>query len=285
MEYKDFSKNFSDIVFGKTKANLIKNIASYPERYVGLFRPTKPKAKMVQNLTQSNEIKFGDAFELIVEKYFIENGYEVLNKRINSSEGTLIIDQLVQKDKIVFIEQKLRDDHDSSKKEGQMNNFRKKLSKLVDLYDAEKLLGYVYFIDPSLNKNKRYYLEELAELSSSYGVSLKLVYGKELYRDLGLAHVWEEIEAYLSRWRRKLPDLPDINFDKNAKETFEEIRCLDASIYRKLFERKEVIKEIFPILFPQRKTLKLLQEHFLTRDRGISKHIETAIKTLEHSRN
>ena len=59
MEYKYFQDILNQQIFESSKPDLIEKIAKYPERYMGLFRPTKPKAKILQNLLQSNEIRFG----------------------------------------------------------------------------------------------------------------------------------------------------------------------------------------------------------------------------------
>jgi len=41
-------------------AGLLEKVAKNPERFIGLFRPTKPPAKLLQHYTQSQEIRFGD---------------------------------------------------------------------------------------------------------------------------------------------------------------------------------------------------------------------------------
>ena len=72
---------------------------------------------MKKNLTQSAEIRFWDAFEIIIEEYFKEKGFIPLEKNIKDWKNYYNLDQLLQKwNKIIFIEQKVRDDHDSSKK-------------------------------------------------------------------------------------------------------------------------------------------------------------------------
>jgi hypothetical protein len=43
MRYESFTKILNDKIFLEAKADLIRKLADYPERYVGLFRPTKPK--------------------------------------------------------------------------------------------------------------------------------------------------------------------------------------------------------------------------------------------------
>ncbi|NCO80069.1 restriction endonuclease, partial [Candidatus Falkowbacteria bacterium] len=162
MQYEKFKNIFNETIFEESKAVLIEKIAKYPNRYIGLFRPTKPKAKILQNLLQSHEIRFGDAFETIIEEYLREFGYEILEKRfVNSDDDELNLDQCFKADdKVYFIEQKVRDDHDSTKKRGQIANFEKKLSEMVDKYNESNLVGIFYFIDPDLQKNKNYYQAE-----------------------------------------------------------------------------------------------------------------------------
>ena len=45
MEYNKFKDIFNKEIFEQSKPKLIVNIAKEPNRYIGLFRPTKPKAK------------------------------------------------------------------------------------------------------------------------------------------------------------------------------------------------------------------------------------------------
>lgn len=80
MEYNQFKQIFNETIFKESKADLLKKIASSPPRYIGLFRPTKPKAKILQNLLQSHEIRFGDAFERVIEKYLQIKGCKILQK-------------------------------------------------------------------------------------------------------------------------------------------------------------------------------------------------------------
>lgn len=69
MDYSLFKQIFNETIFEKSKADLLEKISNSPSRYIGLFRPTKPKAKILQNLLQSHEIRFGDAFEHVIEEY------------------------------------------------------------------------------------------------------------------------------------------------------------------------------------------------------------------------
>jgi hypothetical protein len=93
MDYKKFEDIFNTTIFERSKPDLIRKIATYPERYAGLFRPTKPKAKIIQNLLQSHEIRFGDAFEVLIEKYLQENDFDILDKRFKNNGDTLELDR------------------------------------------------------------------------------------------------------------------------------------------------------------------------------------------------
>ena len=264
LDYDEVKSVFNKKIFENSRRDLIEKLSNYPSRYIGLFRPTKPYTKIIQNITQSHEIKFGDAFELLIRFCFEKSGYISLERTLRLKDDSLVnFDQLFKKDNsIIFIEQKLRDDHDSTKKRGQIENFEKKLNYLIE-YGYNDISSYIYFVDDSLNKNQKYYLEEINKLKSFYDVNINLCYGKDLFEKEGLYDIWEEeIINFLKRWREDLPDLPEINFDKNEFETFEEIKDLMPSTFRGLLDNEEIVEVIFPIIFPQNKTLKLLKNHF-----------------------
>jgi flagellar biosynthesis regulator FlbT len=275
MEYHRFKQIFNETIFEKSKADLLKKIASSPSRYIGLFRPTKPKAKILQNFLQSHEIRFGNAFEHTIEEYLRIKGCEILPKRFTNEDGDVLnVDQCFRKDnKVYFIEQKVRDDHDSTKKRGQILNFEKKLDVMLSNYSEEELIGIFYFIDPDLVKNKNFYAMELSKMTKDYKVETQIFYGKPLFEYLGYPDVWEEVLEYLVEWKKEIPDLPEINFDLDAQHTFEEIKDLKPLVFRKLLSNDEIFKEIILTLFPEKTTLKLLHEYYS------AKH-ETIYKTL-----
>jgi len=259
---------------------LIEKIAKYPNRYIGLFRPTKPKAKILQNLLQSHEIRFGDAFEEAIEEYFKEFGYQILEKKfVNGDNDELNLDQCFKfKDKVYFIEQKIRDDHDSTKKRGQIENFEKKLNEMIGKYGEKNLVGIFYFIDPDLQKNKNYYKTELEKMSRDYGVEIYLFYGVELFDFLKQKSIWDEILKYLEQWKKAIPDFPETNFDIDAENSFEEIKDLSPSLYRKIFQDDIIFNEIILTIFPEKKTLKLLLDYF--KEKSLEKIIYKTIANL-----
>lgn len=162
---------------------------------------------------------------------------------------------------IYFIEQKVRDDHDSSKKRGQINNFEKKISAILQKFKGKKVIGFFYFIDISFTKNKRFYTAEIEKLSRDYGLMLHLSYGENLFDKLNKVEIWSEIINYLTKWKNNIPELPEINFDKDPKGSFEEIKYLELSIYRKLFNNQN-LDELLYVLFPEKLTLNLLHSYF-----------------------
>jgi len=284
MKYEKFKNIFNETIFEESKALLIEKIAKYPNRYIGLFRPTKPKAKILQNLLQSHEIRFGDAFEEVIEEYFREFGYEILEKKfVNGDNDELNLDQCFKfNNKVYFIEQKIRDDHDSTKKRGQIENFEKKLNEMISKYGERNLVGIFYFIDPDLQKNKNYYKAELEKMSRDYGVKLYLFYGVELFELLNKKYVWGEILSYLEQWKKEIPDFPETNFDIDAKSSFEEIKDLSPSLYRKIFQDDVIFNEIVLTIFPEKKTLKLLLDYF--KEKSSEKTIYKTISSILEER-
>lgn len=266
MEYKQFRNILNKQIFEESKAKLIENIARSPSRYIGLFRPTKPKAKILQNLLQSHEIRFGDAFEILIEQYLINLGYTILQKCFLINQDTLKVDQCFEKVGIrYFVEQKVRDDHDSTKKRGQIQNFEKKLNVIIEKYTDENLVGIFYFIDPELKKNKNYYEKELKRMENAYEVELKLFYGEDLFSFLGSPEIWTEILGYLSDWKKEIPELPETNLDLDAQSSFEDIKNLNPTWFRSIFDNDEIFNEIILTIFPEKKTLKLLLEYFKSK--------------------
>ncbi|MDR2423737.1 MAG: hypothetical protein LBD59_03320 [Prevotellaceae bacterium] len=278
MEYSKFKHIFKETIFEKLKADLLEKIASNISGWNSdLFCLKLTKAKILQNLLQSHEIRFGDAFEHVIEEYLRLEGCTILQKRYVLDNGDVLnIDQCFNKNgKVYFIEQKVRDDHDSTKKRGQIENFEKKLDLLLSKYPEQDLIGIFYFIDPDLVKNKNYYTSELSKMTNDYGVEIQLFYGKPLFDYLGFSKIWDEILRYLEKWRKEIPDLPEINFDLDAQHTFEEIKDLKPLVFRKLLENEAIFKEIVLTLFPEKTTLKLLLSYFETKSETIYKTIAT----------
>jgi len=266
IDYSEFCKILNKHIFENEKKELLKKLANNPERFLGLFRPSKPGTKILQYLLQSHEIRFGSAMEELIEGILRDLGYKILQKNITKPDGKLLsLDQFfTDGEKYYFIEQKIRDDHDSSKKVGQMDNFETKLEELYKKY-KNKLVGIMYFIDPDLEKNKKFYINELKHLYEYYEVPLYLFYGKELYEFLNAHEYWEKILNWLIQWKESLPEIPEINFDTKPQESFNEIKDLETIYWRKLIENKKLWDEkIIKSIFRSGETLRLILNYFLS---------------------
>jgi len=265
MNHEEFCAILNKHIFEGEKKELLRRIAENPERFIGLFRPTKPGAKILQHLLQSHEIRMGDALEEIIEKILGSLGYTTLPKRIHSASGKeLLLDQYFTDGKQYwFIEQKVRDDHDSTKKQGQIGNFEDKLETLSKMHGTN-LIGIMYFIDPDLTKNQNYYNQELQKLSNFYGVTLYLFYGQELFdRLLKKPQIWDEIISWLKQWKEMLPELPEINFDATPPASFNEIKDLELRYWRKILENDKLWDEgIMRAIFRDGSTLCRLLDFF-----------------------
>jgi hypothetical protein len=71
----------------------------------------------------------------------------------------------------------------------------------------------------------------------------------------------------LIKWKKEIPDLPEINFDNEYENTFNEIKDMNPTWFRYIFENDQIFNEIVLTLFPEKKTLKLLLDYFITKSK------------------
>jgi hypothetical protein len=281
MDYNKFTKTVNKHIFGETTLDLLKNLANNPERFVGLFRPSKPRTKIIQHILQSREIKFGDAMEEIISEYLNENGYIIKeNKKIGKG---LEVDQYFEDIKgiVYIIEQKMRDDHDSTKRVGQFNNFREKVKLLYSKYE-KNLVAYMYFMDPTMRKNENYYLDEITKLINEYKLKeIGLMYGKVFFERFLSTKQWYELLDLLKTWKEKLQELPDLNLEND--ENLTEILSTETGIrlINKLAGNETLWKEgIIKILFPSKEIWSQLIKNMKKKYETHSKHNLLELKDL-----
>jgi hypothetical protein len=190
-------------------------------------------------------------------------GLEPLVKRI---QDDLSCDQYFctpDRTKYYLIEQKVRDDHDSTKKRGQIENFRKKLEYLKTLH-GPSLSGIMYFIDPALHKNEGYYRKELEILQHSLEIPVTLFYDGELFQYLqGHTETWDLLLKSLQIWRKTAPEQISLDYDAYPERAVEEIVQIPGSVWHKLAST-DVPWEyaVLQALFPTGRTLMLLANRF-----------------------
>jgi hypothetical protein len=105
-----------------------------------------------------------------------------------------------------------------------------------------------------------------------------LFYGVDLFDFLKQKSIWDEILKYLEQWKKAIPDFPETNFDIDAESSFEEIKDLSPSLYRKIFQDDVIFNEIILTIFPEQKTLKLLLDYF--KEKSSEKIIYKTIANL-----
>jgi len=225
---------------------LLKTVIDNPHRYTGIFRLSNAKTKLIQNVTQSREIKFGDFMEDIVTLYIEKMGYTNLNKSIGTDEdgNALSADQVFNNGNTMYlIEQKIRDDHDSTKKRGQYDNFRRKYTLLERTYPDKKVNATMWFIDSGLIKNKRYYFAE-AQNDVSPQRTLNIFYGAELFEKLfDRLDVWDELTSYLKRNKSERSDeiltIPDFDTSEEMLIALRKLKREDWRRFDKLMSNRQ----------------------------------------------
>ena len=183
---------------------LLETVIDNPTRYCGLFRLSNAKSKLVQNITQSNEIKFGDIVEELTTQYIERLGYENFDKNLGKDENgdALNVDQyFTDGNKIYMVEMKIRDDHDSTKKRGQYSNFQKKIKLIMSKNPNKQIDASMWFVDDGLNKNKNYYTEMMNN-EDILNCNLHLYYGGQFFASLnGGCKAWKEFIEILTKYR------------------------------------------------------------------------------------
>lgn len=257
--YDNFTRELNERIksdddfFYELLITVIKN----PERYTGIFRVSNARTKLIQNVTQSREIKFGGFMEDIITWYISAMGYENLSKKISDD---LEADQLfMMNDKICLIEQKIRDDHDSTKKRGQYDNFSRKYTALKEKYPGHEIIAVMWFIDDGLRKNKKYYTDR-AETESVLGVNIHIMYGGEMFSEIfGRYDVWEEICLHLSRNKsersNEILTVPDFDTSPAILRALRRLKSENVKLYNKLLSSKPEYIQLRAELFPSGENL------------------------------
>lgn len=154
------------------------------------FVPLQEKIK--QYYYTALPIQFGMSLEKVVRHMMEKRGASFLPKRIEN----LDFDQLFLKNNVLYlIEQKVKDDHDSSKKRGQVENYLRKKQKVAELYPEYPLKAGFWFLDDAFHKNRKYYKEQLGE---------ELLYGAEINDFLGDDSFFDELKQVVQQFRKEL---------------------------------------------------------------------------------
>ncbi|EAL5962999.1 restriction endonuclease [Campylobacter jejuni] len=264
MTYQNFKNKLDTKIFGEDlNYEILLTVLNNPKRYTGLFRITNAKTKLIQNITQSCEIKFGDFIEEILSEYIIEMGYKALDKNIGFDEenNKLNADQILNDEhNIYLIEQKIRDDHDSTKKRGQYANLIKKIKALKQKFSNYRIIACMWFSDDSLKKNKKFYEEQINN-NTDEKVDIFIFYGKELFENLfQRIDIYNELISHLKKNKQErskdILNVPDFDISEEIKNALLKTKKNYPKLIQKLLSNKEEFIELRKELFPTGKNLK-----------------------------
>ncbi|EAH5469824.1 restriction endonuclease, partial [Campylobacter jejuni] len=122
---------------------------------------------------------------------------------------------------IYLIEQKIRDDHDSTKKRGQYANLIKKIKALKQKFSNYRIIACMWFSDDSLKKNKKFYEEQINN-NTDEKVDIFIFYGKELFENLfQRIDIYNELISHLKKNKQKrskdILNVPDFDISEEIK--------------------------------------------------------------------
>ncbi len=245
-------------------SELLITVIKNPARYCGLFRLSNAKTKLIQNVTQSNEIKFGDFVEELTTNYIDKLGYTNFDKNLGKNEkgDPLNVDQYFTDGSVIYmVEMKIRDDHDSTKKRGQYANFQKKIRLIQSKNKGKHLEASMWFVDDSLTKNKNYYVEEMKN-DHFDNCNLHLYYGDEFFNSLNNGRqAWNEFVSLLKEYRSRNSgsdvDIPDFG---SSPEMLQALINLPTKYWNKLMSSDEKYVLLRNELFSSGNNLQLAQQ-------------------------
>ena len=262
LEYEKFKKELNEKLSASEPENVLKNIINNPYRYITNLRISKIDDKIIQNITQSREINFGYFLEDIITKYLEIIGYTNLCKIFSYKKEKLVYDQLFKDDNdtIYMIEQKIRDDHDSTKKVGQINNFKRKIENLIEVKTSQKIIAIMWFLDDTFRKNINYYKNCIENLKKEFNIEIHLFYGRDFFAFINSVGVWDELNNYIDKYRKDdAIKLKMYDFD-NDISLLNVLINLENKYWNKLVSNKYPYNEIRKLFFKNNKNLRLAKE-------------------------
>ena len=157
-------------------------------RIVSPYQALPLREKITQTILTHINISLGNYAEEIAKKIIAAFGGEILEGKSSDK----VVDCLfMYKGKTYLIEQKVRDDHDTSKRVGQATDFIEK--KRIFRPDASAC----WFVDDNFHKNEKYYSTLFAD-ELYYGDEInKFMY--EIFGDIG--------NDFFSYYRRRIEEM------------------------------------------------------------------------------
>ena len=260
------------------KVGWVTKIVEQPDKFVG-FLHDDPVNALWAHAHRSRSARKGHALERICYLILLSFGFLIPKDEMppSRSGGHLKIDQLFidRLTNTVYVgEEKLRDNHDNTKKDGQLGNLREKLRWAVEYYSsAYNIIGFLHFFDPYERKSLKYYERKCNEIGRELGIEVKVFYGDEFFAYLGHPGTLQILQEWYETWRQNRPNL-NIDCDLSAVESARDLEQVEAKTWYKLLDNEKLWeKGIVKALFSTGQTLRLVCESL--RARG---HLDLAEK-------
>lgn len=218
--------------------NLLKKMIEKPERFIDTLSISNKREQISANIAISKKIKFGYFLENLFQRIFTSFGFEILPNKINNYKNSSKVDILMKKENTIFlIEQKVRDDHDNSKKVGQIQNYFEKINAIRNVYPNYNIKSYFWFISEWFTKNRNYYQNKIKEFNDDNKWQQSfLVYAHELFATLlEDTKIWSNILEYISKQRQKHIENDNVDHLLKLKEN---INNLTSSLKSKIYSDK-----------------------------------------------
>ena len=208
------------------------------KRLMSGFKIISLEARIASKYLTSTNIKFGDAVEDIFKEYLKDKGVTFLPRDFVKDKDC---DQIFTYNGIIYlIEQKIRDDHDSSKKEGQIENYFIKKEAIAK--QASDYYTCCWFIDPDFQKNKNYYMSVLNEDELYYGEKIIVFLREKVFHDNRCDNFFEELSEAIEKYSREFSLLSLVNL------TIDYHNFTTTQLYR-LLKTRSLINQVAKIFF------------------------------------
>lgn len=195
------------------------------------FAPLPDWMRVIGTFVTTLNIRYGDYIEEIINLFLEENGAILLkNKEIINitSKELKKYDLFFELNGTIYIgEIKIRDNHDSTKKVGQINNLIAKVEKIKNNTN-KKISAILFFLDSSIKKNKSFYEKEL--LKNINIEKFSVLYGDEFFEKFKLSVEWNELKKLIISYNDDIKNNNEIyeiayrNLKKEEKEEFNKIK-------------------------------------------------------------
>lgn len=282
MEQNEFDNLIKKIDPTNMIPYIIDKMITKPKLLTGFKKINTFSLRMYASFGQANNIKYGTVLENYFNKYLEEMGWKMLERdytltdeekqRYQNDSNRVNVDLVAKhEDTIIFIEQKILDNHDSTKKTGQLRNFQEKATVIQRTYPSYDIYGFEWFIDDTQVKNGsnwQTHNEEFEIEHPEYKNKLFVVYGTGLedklseITDIDHSGMLTSFDTFMKNWHLSHgKDLPELEFDKYPMDVVERLKLYS---YKKVYDmltNEELREQIHPIIFPNNQVYRAYLEY------------------------